>query len=63
MKICTDCKHCQIPDGGNINVAKCLVVRDPFSGSAFMAKIARLDDWQGFALPCGYSGKLWEARP
>ena len=57
---CKDCKHC---DGDVMqSSSRCRVVFDPVRGTKMPITHARMDTWNGYTLPCGYAGALWEGK-
>lgn len=61
VNTCKSCKWCVLPTSGDINSAHCAVVIDPVTGDKLDLRVARLDTWEGHALPCGYAGAKWTA--
>ena len=65
-KPCTTCKWCKMPEVGNISHGECTIIRDPVTGTPYPPGMARGDsitrNGTTYALPCGFEGKLWEAK-
>lgn len=59
---CITCASCAVPTSGRIVEAVCTLVVEPIGGTPQPLKIARLEEWGGWTLPCGYSGALWSAK-
>lgn len=59
---CFSCKACVTPASGRQVESTCAKVVEPISGTPMSLKFARLETLQGWVLPCGYTGKLWEAK-
>lgn len=57
---CKDCKFCS----GDVmsNTGRCSIIKDPVKGTPLNVPYARMDEWQGYKLPCGYKGLLWRAK-
>lgn len=59
---CHSCAACTLPASGRMVEATCAMVVDPISGAQIALKIARMTEWNGWTLPCGYNGNLWRAK-
>lgn len=57
---CETCKFCE----GNVRDTSghCSIVKMPVTGTPMPVMYARMDRWNGYTLPCGYEGKLWQAK-
>lgn len=62
MKACDKCRHCIPNPSGSFHEATCDAVLDPYNSNPWPVTRARLDAYQGFILPCGFAGKLWQAK-
>lgn len=61
-RLCTTCRFCKAAPSNNLNEGTCDAVEDPWTGVALNVKVARLDEWAGLFLPCGFAGNLWQEK-
>lgn len=59
---CSTCAHCVVPESGRLIEAVCSKVVEPIEGRPMALKIARMETYVEYTLPCGYAGVLWSAR-
>lgn len=59
---CITCAACIIPESGRVVEATCRLVVEPIGGTPLPMKVARMETYDTWKLPCGYVGALWSAK-